>query len=298
MLPTQGLVLPPLAAFFPAKRADPDPELLKLKIDTNAIKSRLDTKALGPWRNHTKFMLQTNDLVNAIRKFDVEMGTKAWCKMFEILVAYQLQPPTPECTSVHLCEAPGAFITATNHYLRQIYQDALQLQWRGITLNPYYEDNDPESMVHLDSFIIKTFDRWSFGADDKGDIRSSASIEALAVDTPPAHLVTADGSIDCSTLPDEQEAVVAHLFYCEAIAALRVLKRGGHFVLKMFTYFERSSLNLLFLLACTFEEVHVCKPASSTQGNAETYVIAKWYKDNIPKDIMLRLLEACDWRGE
>ena len=51
----------------------------------------------------------------------VEMGTKAWCKMYEILVAYELAPPTPKCNTVHLCEAPGAFITATNHYLRQMY---------------------------------------------------------------------------------------------------------------------------------------------------------------------------------
>jgi hypothetical protein len=52
-------------------------------------------------------------VTSAVRKLKVEMGTKAWCKVFEILVAYQLEPPTPECITVHLCEAPGAFITAT-----------------------------------------------------------------------------------------------------------------------------------------------------------------------------------------
>ena len=110
---------------------------------------------------------------------------------------------------------------------------------------PRYEDNDPEAMVDSDVFILKTSQHWFFGADNKGDIRSSANIEALASAGPSAQLVTADGSIDCSTCPNEQESVVAHLHYCEAIAALRVLDRGGHFVLKMFTLFERSSLNLM-----------------------------------------------------
>jgi 23S rRNA U2552 (ribose-2'-O)-methylase RlmE/FtsJ len=79
----------------------------------------------------------------------------------------------------------------------------------------------------------------------QGDIRSSANIEALAAAGPRVQLVTADGSFDCSTCPGEQEAVVAHLHYCEAVAAMRLLERDGHFVLKMFTYFERSSLDLL-----------------------------------------------------
>jgi hypothetical protein len=297
MLPTKGLELQPTEMMFPKDRAEADPELFKIKKHNNATKSKLDHVAIGPWRNHSKFMLQTADLTGAVRRFNVEMGTKAWCKMFEILVAYQLEPSTAECTTVHLCEAPGAFITATNHYLRQVYRDALRLNWRAITLNPYYEDNNPEAMVDSDAFIIKTPNHWFFGDDNKGDIRSSANIEALARAGPEAQLVTADGSIDCSTTPNEQEAVVAHLHYCETIAALRLLGRGGHFVLKMFTLFERSSLDLLYLLGCTFDEVHVCKPASSTQGNAETYVVAKWYKKNLPEPTLLRLLEATNWRG-
>ena len=68
--------------------------------------------------------------------------------------------------------------------------------------------------------------------------RSSANIRSIQERGPRAHLVTSDGSIDCSTEPNEQEAVVAHLHFCETVAALQLLDRGGHFVLKMFTLFE------------------------------------------------------------
>lgn len=77
--------------------------------------------------------------------------------------------------------------------------------------------------------------------------------------------------------PDEQEALVASLHYCEATAALLLLSPGGTFVLKMFTLYEHSSVCLLFLLNCCFQSVHVFKPATSKAGNSEVYVVCLGY---------------------
>jgi hypothetical protein len=47
---------------------------------------------------------------------------QAWCKFYENARSFILVPPTvvnTEClNSVHLCEAPGAFITSLNHFLK------------------------------------------------------------------------------------------------------------------------------------------------------------------------------------
>jgi len=67
--------------------------------------------------------------------------------------------------------------------------------------------------------------------------------------------VTADGSIDCANEPGEQEIKVASLVYAEAVSALSLLQRCGSLVLKMFTLFEHTSICLLYLLSCTFEQV-------------------------------------------
>lgn len=74
----------------------------------------------------------------------------------------------------------------------------------------------------------------------------------------PLHVVfqvTADGSFDCANEPGEQEAKVASLVYAEAITAVSLLQAGGSLVLKMFTLFEHTSICLLYLLCCTFEQV-------------------------------------------
>ncbi|KAJ1484266.1 ribosomal RNA methyltransferase FtsJ domain-containing protein, partial [Baffinella frigidus] len=202
--------------------------------------------------------------------------------------------------TLHLCEAPGAFICAINHYIRTHFPN-LTWNWTGCTLNPYFEGGDTDAMVQDDVFIDQTRPNWYFGKDNSGDMRLRDNIEgtweraramgpcfALQV-----HLVTADGSIDCSGSPNEQqEDTVAQLHFCEAVGALGALAEGGAFVLKMFTLFEHSSICLLYILKCFFETVTVVKPIYSTPGNGETYVISKGFK-GISQEHLQQLLDHC-----
>ncbi len=52
------------------------------------------------------------------RKCRPELSTQAWCKFHEIVAGFPLVPLNrPEINTLHLCEAPGAFITSFNHFL-------------------------------------------------------------------------------------------------------------------------------------------------------------------------------------
>jgi len=73
---------------------------------------------------------------------------------------------------------------------------------------------------------------------------------------------------------------------------------GGSFILKMFTFFEHSSVSLLYLLMISFEELHVFKPCTSKEGNSEAYIIALRYTktedvDNLLRIIQLQVYERC-----
>ena len=49
-----------------------------------------------------------------------EMCTQAWCKFHEIVGTFPAiarLSATRQLNTVHLCEAPGAFITSLNHFL-------------------------------------------------------------------------------------------------------------------------------------------------------------------------------------
>ncbi|NWI61600.1 CMTR2 methyltransferase, partial [Calyptomena viridis] len=258
--------------------------LLALKESMNEVKNQLSDKNLEDWHRHTSFTNKAGKIISHVKKsVNAELCTQAWCKFHEILCSFPLLPEAAlqdgELNSVHLCEAPGAFIASLNHYLKS-HRVPCHWNWVANTLNPYHEANDTLRMIMDDRLIANTLPWWYFGPDNTGDVmtlRHLTGLQNFLSSMTTVHLVTADGSFDCQGNPGEQEALVSPLHYCETVTALMILGTGGSFVLKMFTLFEHCSINLLFLLNCCFEEVHVFKPATSKAGNSEAYVVCLRY---------------------
>uniref|UniRef100_UPI00398E4E38 cap-specific mRNA (nucleoside-2'-O-)-methyltransferase 2 n=1 Tax=Pristiophorus japonicus TaxID=55135 RepID=UPI00398E4E38 len=258
--------------------------LQALKESLNNVKNQLSDKELEKWHKHTAFTNRAGKVIPHVKRtMNAELCTQAWCKFHEILWTFALLPEEAlrngELGSVHLCEAPGAFIASLNHYLRS-HRIPCDWSWVGNTLNPYHEGNDTGMMIMDDRLIAGTLPWWYFGPDDTGDIMVLKYLEGLIEFTQnmkTVHLVTADGSFDCQDNPGEQEALVSPLHYCETIAALQLLSPKGSFVLKMFTLFEHASVCLLYLLNCCFRQVHVFKPGTSKSGNSEVYAVCLGY---------------------
>ncbi|XP_010740289.2 cap-specific mRNA (nucleoside-2'-O-)-methyltransferase 2 [Larimichthys crocea] len=260
--------------------------LQALKVSLNTVKNQLSDKNVQIWHQHTNSTNRAGKVIAAVRSAaNAEICTQAWCKFFEILGVFNLLPEEAlqngELNTVHLCEAPGAFITALNHYIKTSESTRYcDWSWAANTLNPYHEGNGGSTTIADDRLIANTLPWWFFGSDNTGNIMIQKHLLELQVFVANMHrvdLVTADGSFDCQENPDEQEALVASLHYCEATAALLLLSPGGSFVLKMFTLYEHSSICLLYLLNCCFRSVNVFKPATSKAGNSEVYVVCLNY---------------------
>lgn len=256
------------------------PPLQALKKSLNEVKNELSDKDLEVWHQHTCSTNRAGTITGHLRQTtNAELCTQAWAKFYEILGTFQVLPEgalmDDEMTSVHLCEAPGAFVSALNHFLRatETYCD---WNWVANTLNPYHEANGRGCTITDDRLIANTLKRWFFGSDDTGDImiqKHLLELRQFVGDLHGVDLVTADGSFDCQGDPGEQEHMVAPLQYCETVSALLLLGPGGSFVLKMFTLLEDSSVCLLYLLVCCFRTVHVFKPGTSKAGNSEVYIV-------------------------
>uniref|UniRef100_A0A8C4QBE5 Cap-specific mRNA (nucleoside-2'-O-)-methyltransferase 2 n=1 Tax=Eptatretus burgeri TaxID=7764 RepID=A0A8C4QBE5_EPTBU len=259
----------------------PDPELVALKSQLNIVKGKLSNIPLTQWHEHTTRTNRAGLVVGSTRRTAfAELCTQAWCKFHELLT-FPLLPENAiafgHFHSVHLCEAPGAFVASLNHYL-STHQVPCDWLWLATTLNPFHEANSCGQMIADSRLLLHTLPNWDFGLDDTGNLMHRNNLSALQRRVRnylgPVHLVTADGSFDCQANPGEQEVSVASLICCEAVAALSILHEGGSLVLKAFTFFERSSASLLYLLACVFEELYVVKPGTSKAGNSEVYVVA------------------------
>ncbi|XP_055603684.1 cap-specific mRNA (nucleoside-2'-O-)-methyltransferase 2 [Uranotaenia lowii] len=277
--------LPSVDTLF-SKRAYSVEKLKKIKLDLNQVKSRLNDFEISDWHRHTRNRSSLIPVLNRLKYIGAEFVTQAFAKLYECVYAYNVVPEnSTQYCSVHLCEAPGAFITGLNHYLKQ-NRPRTAWRWFANTLNPYYEGNCSGYMIPDDRFILPTLRQWCFGDDFTGDIMRRENVETIvtrAEKFKTVNLVTADGSIDCVNVPEAQEQRVSQLHMAETVVALKILSPGGCFILKMFTFFEHSSVNLLYLLYVCFEELHVFKPCTSKPGNSEVYVIAKGFRK--PKDL-------------
>ncbi|XP_059215797.1 cap-specific mRNA (nucleoside-2'-O-)-methyltransferase 2 [Centropristis striata] len=256
--------------------------LQALKASLNDVKNQLSDKNVQVWHQHTNSTNRAGKVIATVRSAaNAEICTQAWCKFSEILGTFNLLPEEAlqngELNTVHLCEAPGAFITALNHYIKTSESTRYcDWSWAANTLNPYHEANGGSTTIADDRLIANTLPWWFFGSDNTGNImiqKHLLELQAFVANMRRVDLVTADGSFDCQENPDEQEALVASLHYCEVTAALLLLSPGGSFVLKMFTLYEHSSVCLLYLLNCCFSSVNVFKPATSKSGNSEVYVV-------------------------
>ena len=92
--------------------------------------------------------------------------------------------------------------------------------------------------------------------------------------------------------PAIQERRVANLHLAEIITAIHALRDGGHFVLKMFTFFEGETVCSLYLLSHMFREIHVFKPGTSKEGNSEVYVICKDFSSHAFTNEMSQVLRT------
>lgn len=259
-------------------------EFQKLKLELNSVKEKLNEYNLNEWHRHTRSTNPADLVMRRLRtEIKVEFLTQAWCKFYELVSEFHLIPKdaakSKSLYTIHLCEAPGAFVASLNHYLKLNYPD-MDWHWEANSLNPYYEGNNLSHMINDDRFMLQTIDKWDFGPDMTGDITHpdypDHLLQRCGEHLP--HLVTADGSFDCQDKPEEQEMSVSWLHLKETLTALRILRKGGHFVIKMFTFFECDTICLLFLLGTVFESVNVMKPATSKEGNSEVYVVCREFK--------------------
>ncbi|XP_021952349.1 cap-specific mRNA (nucleoside-2'-O-)-methyltransferase 2 isoform X2 [Folsomia candida] len=293
-------------------------ELRDIKHELNQTKSLLDNYPLNSWHKHTKRMNTAGQVMPIVRQeFQPEFCSQAWCKMYECLSTFSLVPERittaasqpdvsarPRFLSIHLCEAPGAFISATNHFLSTNYP-TIQWDWLATTLNPHYEGNDIGTMINEDKLILSSLNNWIFLKDTTGNIMNRANLDSLIEQVKQkclslehsVDLVTADGSIDCQTNPMEQESAVVELQFTEIIAALSILGVGGSFVLKIFTFLECQTISHLYILCSLFEEVHLFKPATSKEGNSEVYVVCLKYRGRrVFRNQLDFLVEHVGWK--
>ena len=227
--------------------------------------------------------------------------SRSFFKMIEICNNFRIftHIKTENINSYHLAEGPGGFIEAFV-YLRQNPKD----NYYGMTLIDGNNNKVPgwkkaELFLHNNKNV-----HIEKGADGTGNLYKPCNLQyCMKKHQNSMDIITADGGFDFSIAFHKQENLALRLIFSQIMFALTMQKVKGHFILKVFDVFLKSTVELIYLLSCFYERVYVIKPNTSRYANSEKYIVCKNFKYEDTSEISKKLLaissvlDKLDWKS-
>jgi 23S rRNA U2552 (ribose-2'-O)-methylase RlmE/FtsJ len=232
--------------------------------------------------------------------------SRAFYKLWEIIVVFDLiDLDKKDFICVALAEGPGSFLQAV-YYYRNKYGSSKKDKYFGITIN---DDNSAE----IKKDLIKSFNKDTNGLfihstvntkeaeknnKDDGDLtktKTHNNFEKFVLNKGNyADLITADGGFDWKN-ENYQEQEAYFLILGQILGAIRLNKKGGHFVLKIFETYTTLTLKIIGILEKVYDKVYLFKPKTSRPSNSEKYVVCLNYqltKNSSEEKTLIKLLES------
>ncbi len=271
----------------------------KVYLVTSLFEKNIDTKNNAE-DNSINTALKTFIQRSIIKKNDyVNVLSRAFLKLWEMIILFDLIPEKENFVSSHLAEGPGSFIQATilfrdlqenlkkiksskndKYYAISLHSDNKHLLIEKEFIN-YYGKEKPRRL-HIFETVSKDEVKRGGGNLSDGDLTLLKTINMFAggvsADTKgfseDSDLVTADGGFQWEK-ENLQEQEAYKLIFSQIVTALKLNKKGGNFVLKIFDTYTTVTLKYLELLKSLYKEVYITKPFTSRISNSEKYVVCK-----------------------
>ena len=245
-------------------------------------KNKIDQLPDGKLWDNAKKLSNKFELIylpNKKYKYDsiskYEPLSRAYFKLFEILVDFSLINSPNNLKIGALAEGPGGFIEATINFRKRFtnVKDSIN----AITL--YSTNKDIPGWNKSKNFIKKNPNiNINYGKDGTGNLYNIENIlEYVKLFNNDADFITADGGFDFSYNFNKQEQLSYNILFCEIVTAISIQKIGGSFVCKCFDMYTEITQSLIYLLFTTYSEVYITKPNTSRSANSEKYIVCKGF---------------------
>lgn len=263
------------------------------------IMDDFDQNKFSSFSNKIKTFKLTKKIIS--EKYTKFTASQAFLKMYEILEIFNLfDLRTRKHKSFHFCEAPGQFIMAIRYYL-QSKNLKNNLDWHAQSMN-FRKKGRENYFGDAYGLMRNNPQRWLFGIDDSGDITRNIIIKSYKKVCEDVQLITSDCGLGSPTYWDMtyQDKRMAYINFCQLLAILYNLKKGGNFVAKVFlpqTVDYLISIN--YIISKHFENLYVYKPYLNP-GSSEVYLVGKNYTplDKSMIDYLFKIKERIEKGNE
>ena len=305
----------------------------KIYLVTSLFEKNIDWKEkTDSGVNFTSIDNGIKSLIKTIKPDFPPLLNRAFLKMWEILVEFDLIPETENFVSSHLAEGPGSFIQATILFREMMVKlgkikSCSKDNYYGVTLHSDHEHllmhqdfikyfaKEPHNRLHI--METKSLDEIKdlYGGGKKlasapitnGDLTKLNTIYQFAGGkvsdkkeqsaesfAKPSDLITSDGGFDWKR-ENLQEQEAYKLIFGEILTALKLQKDGGNFVIKIFETYTKVTIKLIQMLRQVYSKVYLSKPYTSRISNSEKYIVCKGFsKSKVSTKIISKLEEMIE----
>lgn len=274
------------------------------KFALDSAKNQLDDISGGSktprWLQFRRATDMLIGVVGAVRDAGEPWPSNAWSKMYEIMCEYVTDTWMHGRDRVALfcnAELPGSSLSAINHFMR-LRHPHVDLDWHASSL----VEHGSTALGDTYGFVEHNRDRWTMNAQNNGDMTVLANVMDLARRFGPdsqhggVDIYTHDAGME-TTDWNAQESVNSQLHFGCALAGLLLLRPGGVFVAKHYTFYETFTWNLVLILSSMFDAFYMCKPLTSRQTNSEIYLVGVGFRalrDDVMDALVGRLANFTD----
>lgn len=224
---------------------------------------------------HKKRSYRLTDYV--MEKYNTGKITQGWLKMFEIVSRFKLFDESKQTIrTFHICEAPGNFISAINHYIKTkaTHGTPKTFEWIAQSLNPQKRKDDRTAFGDSFGFMKRYPNRWDFGKDNTGDITNIDNIKYYEKYFKDVDFVTSDCGTPWNGIGDDS---LLKVHYAEMVCILCNLPPTKNFTAKFsLPILFESQIDIIYLICKHFEETHFFK-SRENRYSKEFYIIGKNY---------------------
>ena len=199
--------------------------------------------------------------------------------------------------SMHICELPGNFIAAINHYIKTKTKIE-NFEWIAQSLNPNHKDNIKKYGKSIFNekpynFYTKYRDQWDFGKDNTGDITNIKNIKYYKEICKDINLLTSDCGLGWSGTNDIS---LKKAHFASILFIFNNLPKDGNFVSKFVLPIDDAlEIDMIYLIYKQFKKVYIYKPLQNMYSG-EFYIIGIKYTpiSNSYLDKMFEILKTFD----
>lgn len=219
--------------------------------------------------------------------YNAEYVTKAWVKCYEILEHYKLLVTDDSTINYFgICEAPGGFIYAINHYIKTKTNKSFDFVIESL-VSKEKQIFKPEKRLYN-----KYKNKYDYGKDGTGDVTNIENIKFYRKKyfDKKFNIISADCGLDCSKDYAKQEKNLLPVFFGQFLLALSLCSKGSNYFYKQFTLHENLSQEMVYFLSMLFNKVSVSRVLMTRPGSSEVYIICENFLKK--KDEMNNILES------